>query len=561
MKRTDLARPRLLAACALGLIAIVYSADLGTPALLDEPNDAQYAEVAREMVERGDWLSPHLNDVIFLNKPPLLYWLIASAYTLFGIDEAAARLPGLLALLLTLLFLYRLGEELFDGTTALAAAALYAAMPATFLEARFVRPDLLLTAAIVASLLAFVVATRSDGRRQPRAWYALHTALAFGLLAKGMLALLLPAMPIATFILVERRWDLLRALLQSCWLFFVLVTPWHALAAWRHEGFFWDYVVNQHLLFFLDQKEPRDSVPIPLHFFWLAILIRLFPWTWTVPAALVFTLRRLIDDPERRATYLIPLVWAVATLAFFSVTVSRLEHYAIPALPGVALLIGATLCAAPSAAPPWPTVVRSLYAFTAASLASVAFLLPRFLAADDWLKHAPEIVAMPGPLFGTMALAWFVGMFLALRAPVVAILLACAAGIVTTPILRSGMAAFAPVNSSAPVANSIAAVATPDTRIVFEAPMEYQLVAGLNFYLRRPLTLLRPPGFVEPTYLVPYREQLFIAREQLNDLWRQDDVIFVSDPLAPAARSLSAVVPAPYSVIAQIGNRWVVRNR
>lgn len=561
MKRTDLARPRLLAACALGVIAFMYSADLGTPALFDEPNDGQYAEVAREMVLGGDWITPHLNDVIFLNKPPLLYWLIASSYCLFGVNEAAARLPGVLALLLTVVLLYRLAEVLFDGQTALAAAALFAAMPATFLEGRLVRPDLLLAGTIVATLLCFVIATRTSGASQARALFALHGALALGLLAKGMVALLLPAMPIAAFIVVERRWDLLGALWRRCWLFFLLVVPWHALVVWRHEGFFWDYIVNQHVLFFLDRKEPRDSIPIPLHFFWLAVVIRLFPWTWTVPPAVIFTLRRLKDDPARRGAYLIPLVWGLGTLVFFSATVSRLEHYAIPALPALALLIAALLCRAPDHGPAWRTVLRTVYAGTAASLAAVALLLPRILAGDDWLKQAPEIVSMPGPYFGVMAAAWLGATFLVVRAPVIATLLAGAACVAVTPIVRTGMTVFAPVNSSAPVAAAIAAAATPTTRIVYEAPIEYQLVAGLNFYLRRPLTLLRPPGFVEPTYLRPYRERLFIERDRLVELWREEDLIFVTDPLAPTDRPLQAVVPNPRSVVARVGNRWIVRNR
>jgi 4-amino-4-deoxy-L-arabinose transferase-like glycosyltransferase len=258
---------------------------------------------------------------------------------------------------------------------------------------------------------------------------------------------------------------------------------------------------------------------------------------------------------------LIPIAWAVGTLGFFSVTVSRLEHYALPALPAVVLLIAVTLREAPAAGPRWRAVVRGLYALMAATLIGVALFLPGFLATDEWLRLAPDIVNIPGPYFGIMAAAWLVATVLALRTPVTAVLITCAACLLTTPFVRRGFVAFAPVNSSAPVAEAIAAVATVDTRIVFEAPTEYQLVAGLTFYLRRPVTLLRPPGFVEPTYLIPYRDALFIDHPRLIELWREDDVIFVSNPLAPPDRPLSDAVPASYSVIAHIGNRWIVRNR
>lgn len=563
MPAVALPRPRLIAGCAFLLIAIAYGTHLATPALFDEPNDAQYAEVAREMVVSGDWLSPQLNFVLFLNKPPLLYWLIAAAYTQLGISELAARLPGLLAMLVTLVLLYRLGEELFDGTTGLVAAALFAGMPAMLWEARSVRPDLLITATTIAAILAVVIAVRADGARQVRATYALQIALALGLLAKGMIALLLPAVPIVVIIVTERRWDLLRALLhpRSWWLFAVLIVPWHAIAAWRHTGFFWDYVVNQHLLFFLDRKEPRDSSPISLPLFWVAVLLRLFPWTLTVPLALVFTMRRWIDEPARRTALLVPCAWAAGTLGFFSVTVSRLEHYALPALPAVALLIAVALREAPAASAYWRAAVRAHYVATALVLAMGIFLLSSFLAGDPWLSGAPDIVSIPGPFLGTFILAFLISAFLVGRAPVAAVLVVAAAGLATTPMVRTGFNAFAPINSSAPIAGVITQVAAPETRIVFEAPLEYQLVAGLNFYLRQPVTLLRPVGFVEPTYLRPYRDLLFIDRNQLRELWSHADVIFVSDPLADPDRPIANAVPAPFTVIARIGNRWIVRNR
>jgi 4-amino-4-deoxy-L-arabinose transferase-like glycosyltransferase len=549
--------------CGLLAVAIAYSIHLDAPALLDEPNDGQYAEVAREMVVRGDWVSPQLNFALFLNKPPLLYWLIAASYTQFGINEAAARVPGVLAALVTIVLVYALGTVLFDRVTGLSAAAVFAAMPSTFLEARLVRPDVLIMATTVAAIFAFVVALRTSGVRRTRALYAVQIALALGLLAKGMPALLLPAVPITAAILADRRWDVARTLLnpRSWWIFLALVVPWHLIVAVRHEGFLWDYVVNQHLLFFFDRKDPRDSMPASLGVFWAATMVRLFPWTVTVPLVLAFSIRQWRRCPPRRATFLVPLTWAAGTLGFFSAAASRLEHYSLPALPAIALLTAVTLRDGADAGAGWRAALRGHYVLMAGVFAAAAVVVARLLATDPWLSHAPALRDLCGPYFGVVAAGAAIAAVLNRRSPVAALMALAVACVVATPFIRRSLIALAPINSSAPVADAISRVSSEKTHIVFEAPVEYQSVAGLNFYLRRRVTLVRPPGFVEPTYLAPYRDTLFVHRARLDELWRGDDVVFVSDPLAPRERPVADVVPAPFSVVDRIGNRWIVRNR
>jgi hypothetical protein len=97
--------------------------------------------------------------------------------------------------------------------------------------------------------------------------------------------------------------------------------------------------------------------------------------------------------------------------------------------------------------------------------------------------------------------------------------------------------------------------------IVFEAPTEYQTCAGLNFYLRRRTLLLRPPGFVAPTYLTPHLNELFIDEEELRSLWNRERVFFVSDPLAQPDRSLESVLPHPFYVVARDRDRWLLSNQ
>src|SRR5262249_31224697 len=134
--------------------------------------------------------------------------------------------------------------------------------------------------------------------------------------------------------------------LSALWgglLMLAVAVPWHVTAGQRNPGFLWDYVVNQHLLFFFDQKLPRDSIPDSLSFFWTIFFARGLPWSLLLPAALVHAWRTVRTPCRLGPKPFLPLLWLIAVLSFFSLAVSRLEHYCLPALPAMALLVGALL--------------------------------------------------------------------------------------------------------------------------------------------------------------------------------------------------------------------------
>jgi 4-amino-4-deoxy-L-arabinose transferase-like glycosyltransferase len=562
--RTGDAALRVAMGCGLLLIAFALFYRLGSPVLFEDPNDGQYAEVAREMIESGDWISPQLNYVLFLNKPPLTYWLVASAYAGFGVNEFAARLPGVLVTLLTLLLIYRLGGELFDPLTGLLAVFVYAGMPSTLVEARMIRPDSILTATTLGALLAFAVALRSTGSHQRRALYGLQLALAAGLLDKGIVALLLPAFPIAVIITVERRWDLLRVLAapRSWVLFAMLVIPWHLVASLRHTGFAWDYIVNQHLLFFFDRKLTRDSTPVPLTEFWGAFLARSFPWVLFLPIAVVSAWCHRRSPETGRPAGILLLAWAGGVLGFFSFASSRLEHYSLPALPAIALMVGHLLRTAAEPGPTWRRFIFAHLVVLALVLATGFWGVPRLLESVEWLAQCHDLTFIARAFFATLSTTAVVALIAMRRQPLAIAPLFTAITLLIMPLVHRGLVAIAPVNSSAPTADLLRdAIGDAPAEIVFEAPTEYQLVAGLNFYLRRRITLLRPPGFVDPPYLRPYSDGLFIDRAELADLWQSTRLFFVSDPLAPSTRTIREIVPEPYYVLAHTTNRWIVSNR
>src|SRR5213079_3574518 len=253
-----IALPRPLAVGRRGAVALALGAGALLAVRLDVPaffdNEARYAEVAREMVLSGDWISPHLDFTLFLNKPPLVFWLAALVFRVAGPTEWA-RLVSVGAAVVALLATCRLGALLYGGPAGLVAGLALATSLGFVLEARTLRPDMILTATVVVALLCWQTA-ECGGARRARWLAGLWAALGVGVLAKALVPLVLAGLPIAAVTLRDDGW---RA------------------AALRHPGFAWDYVVNQHVLFFLDRKLPRDSEGDSLAFFWAAAAGRAAP--------------------------------------------------------------------------------------------------------------------------------------------------------------------------------------------------------------------------------------------------------------------------------------------
>jgi len=570
MPTTRVRRAAFAILLAAALWACTYR--LGAMALLDDPNEAEYAEVAREMVESGHWMSPQLNGVLFLNKPPLAYWLVGAADRAFGINEFAARLPSGLAMLLVVGLVAWLGGVLFDAETGWLAGAILLATGSTFVESHLVRPDLWLVVGITGSLvaLAYLSTPAADGAAKDarqRRWplLAWQISLAIGLLAKGMLALLIPGAVCLVLVRSERRVDLLRRLLhpRAWWLLAVLVLPWHAAMSLRHPGFLWDYVINQHLLFFFDRKLPRDSVPVSLPMFWEAFGLRLFPWTIFAPLAIAKAWFGRRCGAEARGDRLL-LAWAGAVLLFFSLAGSRMEHYSMPAIPALALLLARLFRDAGGARGDAWARVRDAHVVGCALLALAApILVPRLVASDAWLAPIGDVAGVARTVFSIFAAGAALAagaVLLGRRAAVVPLLMATS--LVLVPFVHQGLTLMTHIDSSAPLAAAVQAFADPTDRIVLESPVEYQSCAGFNFYLRRRLDLIYPPAFTAaPTYLQPHLDRLFVSRERFEDLWASDARVFlITDPSRPTAR-LEGSVPQPFYIVAHDHARWVITNR
>ncbi|HLK11694.1 MAG TPA: glycosyltransferase family 39 protein [Candidatus Binatia bacterium] len=548
-----------LAAAVGGLLAV----HLELPAFYD--NEGRYAEVARQILRTGDWITPRLDGTLFLNKPPLVYWLAAVVFHLAGGPTEWARLVPLAAAVATIVFTCRLGARLWGEGAGLLAGMLLATTLGFGLEARTLRPDAILVATVTGALLCWHHATTATGGRRTRWLVGLYALLAVGVLDKGLVPLVIAGLPIGALTLRARGWRGVARLRPGLGLLVLaaIVLPWHVAVALRHPGFAWDYVVNQHLLFFFDAKLPRDSEGDSLPFFWGALLFRAAPWILLVPLTAREALAGLgARAPREARASLLCWTWGGGLMLFFSLAPSRLEHYGLPALPAVALL----------AARGWERlraghvgrgVWLGLAAAGAAAAAAGAALLAvgaRLLAGEYWIGETPGLGGLVEPaglvLLGAGAATAVAA--LGRRAWGVLASLAVLGAAFTAIVLRAEVLAE-PIFSWRPVARALADLPA-DTEVVFEAPQEYQIVGGLAYYADRPITLLAVPGFVPPTYLAGAVGTMFLARPAFERRWMSGaHVALVSDPQQRRDRP-DGLVPGGFRVHARFGDRWVLTN-
>ena len=174
------------------LFGFLFLYGLGSAPLID-PDEGRYAEIPREMLERGDFITPTLNYVKYFEKPPLLYWVNAGSMAVFGQDEFAARLPSALSGLLTVLLTYLAGRQLFNRRTALVGALILGSCAAFLLQSRIILTDMLLTLCLSAALFSFLLAVRNtEPQRVKQLFRLFFICCGLAVLTKGLIGMVLP---------------------------------------------------------------------------------------------------------------------------------------------------------------------------------------------------------------------------------------------------------------------------------------------------------------------------------------------------------------------------------
>ncbi len=318
------------------LAALVYLGTTSGRGVIDY-DEGYYAEAARHMALSGDWVTPYANGVRFLEKPPLLYWITAVSFKIFGVNEFALRLPTALAVVALVWIVALTARRAADGQAALTAGLSTAFCAGTFLFTRETLHDIWLVLFIAVAMYAFLE-WYFDPKRPLRPALLFYGALAGASLCKSLIGVFFPVFIIALFFLISRERPRCATLhlLPGSLLFLALTVPWHWLAAAENPGFLRFFFVGEQFLRFFGRREPPVVWSVPLAAFWLLVPVWFFPWIVFLPEALVRI--RQPDAGNRRTLLKLALLWAGVVLGFFSIS-HRLEHYAFPALPALSLMV------------------------------------------------------------------------------------------------------------------------------------------------------------------------------------------------------------------------------
>lgn len=319
------------------LFAIRVMAMVWVP--LTDPTEARYAEIARIMVETGNWITPQFDyGVPFWAKPPLHTWLSAIGIAAFGPSPFAARLGILASTVATLVILWRWTCSVGSREAAMTTVLVTASTGVFFFSAAFVQTDMVLTLGVVASMAGFY-----NGLRGSRPWgWLFFIGIAIGLLAKGPVAVVLSITPIFFWMILRRGWrDLWRLpWIRGMALCLILVVPWYTAAEIATPGYLRYFLIGEHIERFLVPGwkgdlygSGREHAKGTIWLFWA---IATLPWSPMLP--ILLWRQRGKSKFEGEGLHLYLLLFALTPLLFFTAAANILIAYVLPGIPAAAML-------------------------------------------------------------------------------------------------------------------------------------------------------------------------------------------------------------------------------
>lgn len=573
------------------LIAVlIFGAAIASPPSLMDDVDAVQAQIARNMLQSGDWVTARLDGIPYLEKSPLKYWMIAISYLVFGVHDWAARIPLALSTVLLCWVTMRLGAWAFGSPGGFYSGVVLATSVGLFLFTRILIPDVVLTLAITVAIWSFLRAMDAAERFPGRWALLMWAAMASGLLLKGLIAAVFPVAATLLYLAVTRQfsrktWKRLRPV-PGILLFLAIAAPWHVLATIRnppyfdftmhsesgsYHGFFWFYFINEHLLRFLNLRYPRDYNTVPRLYFWLFHLLWLFPWSVYFPA--VFRLQFRAPDRASRVR-LMALCWAGFILAFFTFSTTQ-EYYSMPSYPALALLLGSAI-AGQDRVLLWGTRTLAVVASLAFCVIAAILWLVRGLPApgDIWvaltqnpslytlsLGHMADLtlgafayLRLPLALAGV---AFAVGAIGALRRPIPVVALATMM-VIFFHAARLALVVFDPYLSSRPLAEAL--LRQPEGQLI--SGDQYYTFSSVFFYTNQRALLLngRVNNLEYGSYAPDAPSGVFINDADLSRLWPAPTRYYLLAE-APAVPHLESLVgKLALHTVAESGGKFLFSN-
>ncbi|KTD74721.1 ArnT family glycosyltransferase [Legionella waltersii] len=371
---------------------------------LFDTTEARYAEIARKMLETGDWITLQQDyGIPFWAKPPLSTWLSAFSMKLLGVNEFAARLPGLLLSIGVLALVWDLVNKVKGTRIALISILVLAGTFFFFLDAGAVMTDPALLFCITLSCVSFWHAYAFGSK----AWsYCFFVGLGLGMLAKGPLAVVLVGLTVFFWVLFRKEWKNLWQCLpwfSGTLLAALIALPWYICAEIKTPGFLNYFIVGEHFQRFLTPGWAGDKYGFAHHapkgMIWLYAVVGVFPWNILGIKGLIQQRKHLMtkkQDDGGWVTYL--FVWMLVPLLFFTFSSNIIYPYVFPALPAFAILFSELWCRFDA------DNQRFHWLYAGALISGVAFLIGSLViqfipnltsstqkpVVTEWLKTKPQ---------------------------------------------------------------------------------------------------------------------------------------------------------------------------
>jgi len=344
---------------------LAFGWNLGNTGLVDE-TEPLFAEAARQMTVTGDWITPFFDGETRFDKPILIYWLMAIAYKILGVNSWAVRLPSALSAfgLMGLVFYTLLSfgvvspnqfQPKLDSNThqtrrywlcAGLGSALVALNAVTIVWARIGSADLLLTGCMDGALLSFFIGYTQPTKPKLQArWYLVfYVLIALAILTKGPVGIVLPGLIIGAFVLYIGNWREVWQEMRPVWgsfLILALVLPWYVLVIWRNGWAFINSFFGYHNLERFTSVVNHHSEP--WYFYFLVVLVGFVPWSIYLPMAIArlkFWQRSHWRSSNRSTQLgLFAWFWFMGVFCFFTIAVTKLPHYVLPLMPAASILV------------------------------------------------------------------------------------------------------------------------------------------------------------------------------------------------------------------------------
>ncbi len=475
-------------------VTVIWFANLEYRKLI-KPDEGRYAEIPREMVVSGDWVTPRLNDLKYFEKPPLQYWATATAYEVFGQHQWTSRLWTALTGFAGILLVWFAGIRLFGREAAGYAAILLGSSMLYVLMAHIDTLDMGVTFFLTLGITGLLLGQTDEDRKQRRNWMLLAWAgLALAVLSKGLMGLVLPGAALFIYAVVQRDFSVFKRMhwLAGIAVFLLITAPWFYLVMKANPEFFQKFFIYEHYTRFTTKDLGRYQ---PWYYFVPVLLTGMLPWTLLMFDTLFKTWRSsslhdsvITGRPFNAARFL--LVWAVFIYLFFTVSGSKLPSYLLPMFPALALLMGIRLA---------DIEVRRLFWL-------IAPMLPLTLLAVGFAPFTARLADTPLQLQGYSAYAWWltvaalvwlfgvVAALLLMRRPHVykspklaAVLMLAISTLLAAQLGTSGYNTIARERSAFYIANAIRPYVKADEP--FYSVDTYEQT--LPFYLKRTFTLVQ----------------------------------------------------------------------